>query len=91
MDWSGRGLASARTGHLGNRRERSRVLRTRWGAAGIVFRLVTEPAYVSETRTAYDIVAESYAELLRDALDASPWDRAILHVRRARRHDGSGG
>lgn len=61
------------------------------GAAGIVFRLVTEPAYVSETRTAYDIVAESYAELLRDALDASPWDRAILHVRRARRHDGSGG
>jgi hypothetical protein len=87
VDWSGRGLASARTGHLGNRRERSRVLRTRWGAAGIVFRLVTEPAYVSETRTAYDIVAE----LLRDALDASPWDRAILHVRRARRHDGSGG
>lgn len=56
-----------------------------------MFRLVTEPAYVSETRTAYDIVAESYAELLRDALDASPWDRAILHVRRARRHDGSGG
>lgn len=52
-----------------------------------MFRLVTEPAYVSETRTAYDIVAE----LLRDALDASPWDRAILHVRRARRHDGSGG
>jgi IstB-like ATP binding protein len=43
-----------------------------------VFRLVSEPAYVSETRTAYDIVAESYAELLRDALDASPWDRAML-------------
>ena len=43
-----------------------------------MFRLVTEPAYVSETRTAYDIVAESYAELLPDALGDSPWDRAML-------------
>jgi SAM-dependent methyltransferase len=43
-----------------------------------VFRLVAEPAYVSATRAAYDTVAESYAELLRDALDSSPWDRAML-------------
>jgi SAM-dependent methyltransferase len=48
------------------------------GCGGIGFRLVTEPAYVVETRTAYDTVAESYAELLRGALDASPWDRAML-------------
>lgn len=37
-----------------------------------------EPAHVSETRTAYDAVAESYAELLRDALESGPWDRAML-------------
>jgi SAM-dependent methyltransferase len=41
-------------------------------------RLVTEPAFVTETRTAYDTVADSYAEELRDLLDASPWDRAML-------------
>lgn len=45
-----------------------------------MFRLVAEPVYVSETRTAYDVVAESYAELLRDDLDSSPWDRAVLGV-----------
>ncbi|GAA3563851.1 class I SAM-dependent methyltransferase [Amycolatopsis ultiminotia] len=39
---------------------------------------MTEPAYVSATRTAYDTVAESYAELLRDALAESTWDRAVL-------------
>ncbi|MBB4683554.1 class I SAM-dependent DNA methyltransferase [Amycolatopsis jiangsuensis] len=39
---------------------------------------MTEPAYVSETRTAYDTVAESYAELLRDALAEDVWDRAVL-------------
>jgi SAM-dependent methyltransferase len=43
-----------------------------------VFRLVTEPAYVTETRTAYDTVADSYAETLQDALDDNPWDRAML-------------
>lgn len=41
-------------------------------------RRVTEPAFVTETRTAYDTVADSYAEELRDLLDASPWDRAML-------------
>jgi len=43
-----------------------------------VFGLVTEPAYVTETRTAYDTVAEAYAEAARDELDSSPWDRAML-------------
>jgi SAM-dependent methyltransferase len=39
---------------------------------------VTEPAFVTETRTAYDTVAEAYAEESRDHLDGSPWDRAML-------------
>ncbi|WP_073486810.1 class I SAM-dependent DNA methyltransferase [Streptoalloteichus hindustanus] len=39
---------------------------------------MTEPAYLAQTRTAYDTVAESYADLLRDALTDSPWDRAVL-------------
>jgi SAM-dependent methyltransferase len=39
---------------------------------------MTEPAFVTETRTAYDTVAASYAEELRDLLDDSPWDRAVL-------------
>lgn len=43
-----------------------------------MFGLVTEPAYVTETRTAYDTVAEAYAEAARDELDSSPWDRAML-------------
>lgn len=43
-----------------------------------MFRLVTEPAYLTSTRIAYDTVADSYAEAARDALDTSPWDRAVL-------------
>ncbi|SFW54467.1 class I SAM-dependent DNA methyltransferase [Amycolatopsis australiensis] len=39
---------------------------------------MTEPDYVIQTRTAYDTVADSYAEAHRDALDANPWDRAML-------------
>jgi SAM-dependent methyltransferase len=39
---------------------------------------VTEPVHVTKTRTAYDTVADSYAETLRDALAANPWDRAML-------------
>lgn len=31
-----------------------------------------------ETQTAYDIVAQSYARLLRTELEENPWDRAIL-------------
>lgn len=39
---------------------------------------MTEPAFVTETRAAYDTVAEAYAEEARDHLDGSPWDRAML-------------
>lgn len=39
-----------------------------------------EPFHVSETRTAYDAVAASYEESLREALAASPWDRAVLGI-----------
>ena len=39
---------------------------------------MTEPAHLVATRTAYDTVAAAYAEMLRTALDASPWDRAML-------------
>ncbi|MFJ9784589.1 class I SAM-dependent DNA methyltransferase [Amycolatopsis sp. NPDC101161] len=39
---------------------------------------MTEPAYVTDTRTAYDTVADAYAEAARDALATSPWDRAML-------------
>jgi SAM-dependent methyltransferase len=39
---------------------------------------MTEPAYVAETRTAYDTVAESYAETLKDELASNTWDRAVL-------------
>jgi SAM-dependent methyltransferase len=37
-----------------------------------------EPADVAETRAAYDTVAVSYEQMLRDLLAASPWDRAML-------------
>ncbi|MBK4346027.1 class I SAM-dependent methyltransferase [Lacisediminihabitans changchengi] len=37
-----------------------------------------EPADVAATRTAYDIVASDYAELLRDELDRKVLDRAML-------------
>ncbi len=39
---------------------------------------MTEPAYLSSTRQAYDTVAADYAELLRDELDTKPLDRAML-------------
>lgn len=37
-----------------------------------------EPEYLEATRTAYDTVAADYADLLRDALAAKPFDRAML-------------
>ena len=40
--------------------------------------MADEPDYVSAVRFAYDTVAEDYAELLRMALDAQPYDRAVL-------------
>lgn len=39
---------------------------------------MTEPFYLTITRTAYDTVAADYATLLRDALAASPFDRVTL-------------
>lgn len=41
---------------------------------------MTEPADVTETRAAYDLVAEDYADLLRDELAGSVYDRAMLGV-----------
>ena len=35
-------------------------------------------SYLDQTRTAYDIVAADYAELVRPAMDESTWDRAVL-------------
>jgi SAM-dependent methyltransferase len=34
--------------------------------------------WLTDTRTSYDTVAVDYADLLRDALAADPWDRAVL-------------
>ncbi|GHF56023.1 ubiquinone/menaquinone biosynthesis C-methylase UbiE [Amycolatopsis bartoniae] len=39
---------------------------------------MTEPSFVTETRAAYDTVAADYAELLRDLLADSTFDRAML-------------
>ncbi|CAM3204581.1 class I SAM-dependent methyltransferase [Stackebrandtia soli] len=39
---------------------------------------MTESAYLSPTRVAYDTVAVDYAAFLRDELDAKPLDRALL-------------
>ncbi|WP_406114392.1 class I SAM-dependent DNA methyltransferase [Streptomyces sp. NBC_01014] len=39
---------------------------------------MTEPAYLHTTRASYDTVAADYAELLRDHLASSPYDRAVL-------------
>lgn len=41
---------------------------------------MVEPADVTETRAAYDLVAEDYADLLRDELTGSEYDRAMLGV-----------
>ncbi|MET8042142.1 class I SAM-dependent methyltransferase [Micromonospora sp. NPDC005215] len=34
--------------------------------------------WLADTRTSYDTVAGSYAEMLRDGLDAAPYERAVL-------------
>ena len=39
---------------------------------------MTEPSDVHATRAAYNTVAADYAELLRNELDAKPFDRAML-------------
>ena len=52
---------------------------------------VSEPADVTQTRTAYDLVAADYADLLRDDLAGSPYDRAMLGVFAEQIADGGGG
>ena len=39
-----------------------------------------EPADVTQTRAAYDLVAEDYADVLRDQLSGEPYERAMLGV-----------
>lgn len=41
---------------------------------------MAEPSHLAATRTAYDTVADDYADLLRDDLAGMPWDRALLAV-----------
>lgn len=40
--------------------------------------MTQEPAHTTATRAAYDTVAAAYADLLADALDTNPFDRAVL-------------
>jgi ubiquinone/menaquinone biosynthesis C-methylase UbiE len=46
-------------------------------ATAIVHR-VPDPDWLDDARTSYDAVAASYADLLRDALAAAPFERGIL-------------
>lgn len=39
---------------------------------------MTAPGWLADTRTSYDTVAESYTDLLRDALANEPFQRGIL-------------
>lgn len=39
---------------------------------------VSEPDFLATTRTSYDEVADTVADLWRDDLAAKPWDRAVL-------------
>ncbi|ACZ87233.1 class I SAM-dependent methyltransferase [Streptosporangium roseum] len=39
---------------------------------------MTEPSYLNTTRTSYDTVAVTYAELFRNALDGLPLERGLL-------------
>ncbi|MGO4595226.1 methyltransferase domain-containing protein [Leifsonia sp. 2TAF2] len=53
--------------------------------------MTTEPDDVTATRLAYDTVAEDYADLLRDDLAGSEYDRAMLGVFSEQvRRDGGG-
>src|SRR5690242_17912173 len=48
-----------------------------WASARSV-RSVAEPDFLTATRTSYDEVATTVAELWRDDLVGKPWDRAVL-------------
>ncbi|MBV2154264.1 class I SAM-dependent methyltransferase [Kitasatospora sp. SUK 42] len=39
---------------------------------------MTEPDFLTETRAFYDAIAADYTDRFRDALDATPMDRAVL-------------
>lgn len=52
---------------------------------------MTETAQLARTRAAYDTVAVDYEALLRDALAASPDDRAVLGLFAERVRDAGGG
>ncbi|ALG13420.1 class I SAM-dependent DNA methyltransferase [Kibdelosporangium phytohabitans] len=39
---------------------------------------MSEPSYLAEIRNSYDTVADSYHDLLKDAHDSMPFDRAML-------------
>ena len=52
---------------------------------------MTDTALLARTRTAYDTVAVAYEALLRDALAASPDDRAVLALFAERVRLGGGG
>ena len=41
-------------------------------------RVMPVPGWLEDTRTSYDTVAVSYADLLRDALAGEPFQRGIL-------------
>ncbi len=52
---------------------------------------MTDTALLARTRTAYDTVAVDYETLLRDALGASPDDRAVLGLFAERVREAGGG
>ena len=52
---------------------------------------MTDATHLEATRASYDTVAEDYDRLLKDALDDSPFDRAMLGVFAERVLAGGGG
>jgi SAM-dependent methyltransferase len=52
---------------------------------------MSDQAWLVDTRTSYDTVAVSYADLLRDALAAAPYERGTLATFAALVHEGGGG
>jgi ubiquinone/menaquinone biosynthesis C-methylase UbiE len=52
---------------------------------------MSDPSWLLKARRSYDAVAADYAELLREELDAKPFDRAILAAFAERVQAGHGG
>ena len=57
---------------------RSVFVRSTFDADRLACCRMTEPAYLTTTRAAYDTVAADYADLLREQLAGAPLDRAML-------------